>query len=155
APGEMVLIYTVNAGPQNLAGAQLDASGLVSSSVAGTQVFFAGVAAPIIYTQAGQVSVVVPYEVAGKSSVPVQILYNGTPSSVVNVPVAATSPALFTINEQGTGQAALLNFDYSVNSSNNPAKVGDEIQLFGTGEGVNNQPSLPDGTLANHFPYPA
>jgi uncharacterized protein (TIGR03437 family) len=155
APGEMITIYTLNAGPADVAGLQLNASGLVSTSVAGTQVFFAGVAAPIIYTQAGQVSVIVPYEVAGKTSVPVQIIYNGAQSSVVNVPVAATSPALFTINEQGTGQAAVLNFDYSLNSSGHPARVGEAIQLFGTGEGVNNQPSLPDGTLANTFPYPA
>jgi len=85
----------------------------------------------------------------------VQILYNGTPSSAVSVPVTATSPAFFTINEQGTGPAAVLNADNSVNSAGNPAKVGDEIQLFGTGEGVNNQPSLPDGTLAGTAPYPA
>jgi len=54
---------------------------------------------------------------------------------------------LFTINEQGTGEAALLNQDGSVNSDNNPAARGSEIQFFGTGEGVTS-PSVPDGTLA-------
>ena len=46
APGELVTIFNANLGPSSLVGAKLDAHGLVSSDLAGTQVLFDGVAAP-------------------------------------------------------------------------------------------------------------
>ena len=75
SPGEIVVIFGSGLGPNTLVGPQLDAGGYVSSSLAGTQVLFDGVAAPIIYTQASQVSVVVPYEVIGRTQV--QVVYQG------------------------------------------------------------------------------
>ena len=71
SPGEIVVIFGSGLGPDTLVGPQLDTRGYVSSSLAGTQVLFDGVAAPIIYTQASQVSVVVPYEVIGRTQVQV------------------------------------------------------------------------------------
>jgi uncharacterized protein (TIGR03437 family) len=153
APGEMLVIYGVDIGPAATLKAQLTPAGTVATTLGGTEVLFGGVAGPLIYTQAGQVSVMVPYEVAGQSSVPVQMMYNQAQSAIVNVPVAASSPALFTSNEQGTGQAALLNQDYSVNSDSNPAARGSIIQLFGTGEGVTRQ-GVADGTLWPTAPFP-
>ena len=50
-------------------------NGTVTNSLAGTQVLFDGVAAPMIYTLKGQVSAVVPYAVAGKTSTQVQVQY--------------------------------------------------------------------------------
>jgi uncharacterized protein (TIGR03437 family) len=153
APGEMVVIYGLNMGPSALVPLQLNSAGMVANSLAGTQVLFNNVAAPLIYTSAGQVSAVVPYEVAGQTNVPVQVTYNGNASAAVSVPVAAAAPALFTINQQGTGQAAALNQDYTLNGPGNPAARGSVIQLFGTGEG-SIQPAVADGTLANSAPFP-
>ena len=50
-----------NLGPASLTTAQLDASGNIATLLAGTRVLFDGVAAPIIYTSANQVSAVVPF----------------------------------------------------------------------------------------------
>src|ERR1019366_2817487 len=53
--GEIVAIFGSGLGPSTLVGMQLDSKGYVSTSLAGTQVFFDGVAAPLLYTWAGQV----------------------------------------------------------------------------------------------------
>jgi uncharacterized protein (TIGR03437 family) len=86
APGEIVMISGTGLGPATLVTAQLDSRGYVSTSLAGTQVMFDGVAAPILYTQATHVSVVVPYGVSGKTLTQVLVLYQGQASSVVSMP---------------------------------------------------------------------
>jgi uncharacterized protein (TIGR03437 family) len=63
----------------------------------------------------------------------------------------ATSPGLFTSNQSGTGQAAALNQDSSINGSSNPAAVGTVITLYGTGQGQVNPPVL-DGTASPSSP---
>ena len=51
----MVAIFGVNLGPATPAGLQLDASGSVATTLAGTQVLFDGVASPLIFASAGQI----------------------------------------------------------------------------------------------------
>ena len=70
--GEIVAIFGSGLGPSTLVGLQLDSRGYVATSLSDTQVLFDGVAAPLIYTWAGQVSAVVPYEVSGKTSTQVK-----------------------------------------------------------------------------------
>ena len=77
APGEIVTIYGSGIGPvQGVAGA-LNASGLLSNLVGGAEVHFDGVAAPIFYTQAGQVNAQAPYTIAGQSITHVEVFYQG------------------------------------------------------------------------------
>lgn len=103
---------------------------------------------------AGQDSVVVPYEVAGKGNTLVQVEFNGNSSNAVSLPVSSTAPALFTTNSSGAGQGAILNQDGSVNSSANAAQAGSVIVLFGTGGGQTN-PGGVDGSIAgNVAPQP-
>jgi uncharacterized protein (TIGR03437 family) len=135
APGELVVIFGSNLGPGTLAGLQLDNQGNVATSLAGTQVLFDGVAAPMIYTLASQVSVVVPYEVSGKSSTQVQVVYHGQTSASISIPVANAIPGIFTADSSGKGQGALDNQNGSVNSPSNPAAAGSIIFLYVTGEG--------------------
>jgi len=116
----------------------------VATSLGGTQVLFDGVAAPLIYTQAGNVSAVVPYETSGKSSTQVQVVYQGRISNFVSTPVTAVMPGIFTINSSGSGPGAILNQDGTVNSPGNPAPVGSFAFVYATGEGQTN-PSGVDG----------
>jgi uncharacterized protein (TIGR03437 family) len=60
---------------------------------------------------------------------------------------AATSPGLFTVASTGTGQAAAVNQDNTINSSSNPAAAGSVITLYGTGQGQVS-PQVLDGTPA-------
>jgi uncharacterized protein (TIGR03437 family) len=136
APGELLTIFQANFGPGALVPAALDSNGLVSSNLSGTQVFFDGKAAPLIYSLAGQVSAVVPYEVSGKQQTVVQYEYNSVMSNPVTVPVAATAPAIFTQNASGTGPGSVQNSDYSLNTAANPAPGGSFIIVYATGGGT-------------------
>ena len=146
SPGEIVTIFTTAAGPPTLAGLALDTRGFVATEVATTKVYFNGIPAPIIYTLASQVSVVVPYNVARSSVAEIVIEYQGRRSDVIRVPVVTAVPGLFSANSSGTGQGAILNQDNSVNSAQKPAAKGSVIVLFGTGEGLVN-PAVANGSV--------
>ncbi len=79
APGELVVLFGRDLGPATLTVFDPPATGdPIATSLAGTQVLFGTTPAPIIYTSDGQVSAVVPYDVAGKTSVPVVVDNGGT-----------------------------------------------------------------------------
>jgi uncharacterized protein (TIGR03437 family) len=118
----------------------------VSSQLSDTRVFFDGIASPLVYEVAGQLSAVVPYGVANRSSTSLVLQFNGAASSPVSIPVAASSPALFTLSASGVGQVAALNQDGSVNGPGKPATKGSVVVLYGTGMGVLNPASL-DGAV--------
>ena len=147
APGEMVTIFGTNLGPPSLTTLQLDDAGLVSTALAGTRVLFNGLPAPIIYAMSSQVGVVVPYAVVSSLTTAVEVEYIGIRSEPVVLAVAAAAPGLFTANALGSGQGAILNQDYSANSSENPAPRGSVVMLFGSGEGLTTPPGV-DGKLA-------
>jgi len=89
----------------------------------------------LIFVAPGQINAIVPYEVAGQTSVPVVVNNNGSASASLTVPVAAVAPAIFSLTENGSGQGAILNADGSVNGAGNPAAPGSVIAIFATGEG--------------------
>ena len=152
SPGELVAIYGTNLGPETLANAILTPdSARFTTSAGGTQVLFDGVAAPMIFSQAGVVSLAVPYEVSGKNSTNVQIMYGGQSSAIVAVPVVATAPAILTTGA-GTGQANMFNQDQTYNSSTNPAAVNSIVTVYVTGEGLTTPAT--DG-LINMVSFPA
>jgi uncharacterized protein (TIGR03437 family) len=146
SPGEIVVIFGSNLGPDLLAGAALDNNGLVSKNIANTRVTFDGVAAPIVYVSANQSSVIVPYSVSGASTKMV-VTYNGQSSAPVTLNVAPSLPGLFTANASGEGQGAFSNADSRPNSANNPAVKGSIITMYATGEGLTTPPSV-DGKIA-------
>src|SRR5580658_354885 len=151
APGEIVTIFGANYGPANLAGAQLDASGMFPTNVGGAQVLFDGVPSPMVYALVNQVSAIVPFEVAGKQQTVIQYQYNDGNGNVVSntatVPVTASAPAIFSLNASGSGPGAILNADYSLNSASNPVAANGAILIFGTGGGAI-VGSATDGALA-------
>ena len=106
APGEIIVIYPSNAGPPQLATAALTADRHIDTLVAGTRVLFDGTPAPIVYTVAGQMSVVVPYNVQDKAFTRVVVESQGVKSRPVVAPVTAAAPGIFTISG-GTGQAVV------------------------------------------------
>jgi trimeric autotransporter adhesin len=145
SPGEIVALFGTNMGPASIVTLQVD-NGTVTNSLAGTQVLFDGVAAPMVYTLKGQVSAVVPYGVAGKTNTQVQVSYQGNVSNTLPVPVRAATPAVFSLDSTGIGPGAILNQDLSVNSTGNPAARLSIIALYCTGGGVTT-PASPDGAV--------
>jgi uncharacterized protein (TIGR03437 family) len=145
APGEIVTIYGTSLGPTVLAQPSVTAN-VVDTMAGGTRVLFDGAPAAMIYALGGQVSAVVPFAVQGRASVQIQVEYQGSLSKAITLPVVATAPGIFTMNAQGTGQGAILNANFSVNSAANPAARGEIVQVYATGGGV--IPGAIDNTLA-------
>jgi endo-1,4-beta-xylanase len=139
APGEIVAIFGANYGPAGLALNQVTGSQF-PPNVSGAQVLFDGAPAPMIYAEAGQVSAIVPFEVAGKQQTAIQYQYNdgngNVVSNTVTAPVVPALPGIFSLNASGSGPGAILNTDYSVNSASNPVAAGGAILVFATGGGA-------------------
>lgn len=131
APGEIVTIMGAGIGPPALAKASIT---------------FEGLSAPIIYAGSDQINAVVPFGIAGHSSVEMQVANSsGAPTTLV-VPAASAAPAIFTLTGNGAGPGAILNQDSTVNSPDNPAERGSIIVLFATGAGQTDPPGA-DGTF--------
>jgi trimeric autotransporter adhesin len=139
SPGDIVTIFGNNIGPASPAtGTPFSpTNGTVSTELAGVTVTFNGVATPLIFVAPNQINLIVPYELASQvgQSVPVVVTNNMTASASVNVTVAATVPAIFSLTLDGNGQGAILNQDASINGSSNPAAPGSIISIYATGEG--------------------
>ena len=153
-PGKIVVLYGSRIGPSTLAPAQLAADGRLSSTLGNTQVFFDGVAAPLLYATSGQLAAVVPYEVDGKTGTQVQVRNGSLSSDLVALPVTPAAPSIFSSDFTGSGQGAILNQDgVTVNSSAAPAEKGSVVSIFATGEGQTTPAGI-DGLLATRT-YPA
>jgi uncharacterized protein (TIGR03437 family) len=133
AAGEIITIHGIELnyfGPNTTF--TLDSNGRVPTSLGKAEVLINGKPSPMLYTSPWQINAIVPYEVAGLTAATVQVLFNGT-SNVWSVPVAPAAPAIFTLDATGSGPAAVLNQDNSVNGPAQPAVRGSVIQIFATG----------------------
>jgi uncharacterized protein (TIGR03437 family) len=152
APGEMLTIFGRGIGPAMLATfTPPSGGGAIATTLSDTRVLFDTTPAPVIYTSEGQVAVMTPYDVAGKSTVSITAEYSGATSPAVSLPVAAAAPGIFTSAGTGGGQAASFNFDetttsYSLNTESAPAPKGSVVVFYATGEGVPS-PTAPDGAI--------
>ena len=109
APGEIVSIYGDHMGPATPAYPTVS-NGRIGTTLSGVQVFFGGVAAPVLFASAGQINAVVPFEVAGATT-DVTVEYSGVMSNTAEVAVLPAVPQLF-LGSFGTFQtAAALNQD--------------------------------------------
>jgi uncharacterized protein (TIGR03437 family) len=147
APGEIVVLYGTSLGPANLLGASV-VNNVVATSVGGTRVLFDGVPAPILYTSATQVATVVPFGVAGKANTLVTVESLGVASAAILLPVRSARPSIFTSNASGSGSAAALNQNATVNSSLNPAERGSIVSIYVTGLGQTTPASM-DGQIVS------
>ena len=82
------------------------------------------------------------------------IQYAGQTSNVWPLTTTATAPGLFTQNASGGGAGAILNQDNSLNGLSHPAAKGSVVQLFLTGEGQTNPPSVTGAVTTATLPPP-
>jgi len=162
APGQLLSIFGPNLAP---ATPFIPAGGIAPSS-SDFGVFFNGVAAPILYSDGQQINVQVPFEIAGQSSVQMQVLDKQVPLTLAETrtlavvdrqpaifltPAAENSPFSWYTVCGGTvaiGKAALaLNSDGSVNDCANPAAAGSVVTLFANGLGQVT-PALSTGVIS-------
>jgi uncharacterized protein (TIGR03437 family) len=146
APGEIVAVFGSGIGPSPVT-SQTVAKGAFGTQISGASVYFNSTPAPLIYVSAGLAAAVVPYSVAGLSTVNVAVNYSGNTSATTVIPVTIAAPGIFTANAAGTGQASAVNQNGTVNSASNPAKLGGFISLYITGAGQTSPASV-DGQIA-------
>ena len=155
SPGSIASLFGLNLA----ATAKIGDSIPPSTSLAGTQVLLNGVPAPLFYVSPNQINFQAPVEISGTTAQAL-VISNGVSSLATSVQVAPVTPAIFTDGASGTGQAAALNENYSLNSARNSAAVGSTISIYATGLGPTNPPfatGQPGGTspLNNTTEVPA
>jgi uncharacterized protein (TIGR03437 family) len=146
APGEIVALFGSAMGPPELVRPRPTEDRRLATTLADTRILFNGVPAPLLYVSDKQSSAIVPYAVAGRTSVDVQVEYRGVRSDPVTAPVLASRPGIFSPDGTGQGQGAILNEDRTVNSPSNPARRGSIISIYGTGGGEA-APGVEDGQI--------
>jgi uncharacterized protein (TIGR03437 family) len=120
-------------------------------TLGGVNVTVNAMQAPLYYVSPTQINFVVPWETSGtQATIVVQV--NGLTSNSMNVAIAPGAPQIFTVNQQGTGQAdaliagtAFLAAPVGAFPGSQPVQRGGYISIYATGLGaVQNQPA--DGT---------
>jgi uncharacterized protein (TIGR03437 family) len=115
-----------------------------------TRLLFDGTPATILYAAGGQINAVVPFAVKGPAT-NIMLQGGGQTFGPGTMNVLDAVPAIFTDDNSGKGQAAILNQDGSVNSASNPAARGSVISVFMTGAGRMTPPQA-DGSLGPMAP---
>lgn len=143
APGELLSIYG-----SNLASSTVVTQGgqAFPTRLGGVRVLFnGGTEAPIYFVSTGQIAVIVPYGIS-TSIVQIQVERNGVLSNAVTAFRYLTSPGIFSQSQSGEGLAAALHPNFSLVTQDNPAKIGETVQIFLTGIG-SVFPTIADGAL--------
>jgi trimeric autotransporter adhesin len=130
AGGEIVVVYGSGLGPAQLVAAS--GSGPQPQQLNGVTVLVNGTPATLLYVSAGQLSAIVPTGVTGANADMV-VQYQSLSSAPVAVPLITASPALFTANSSGSGQALAVNADNSSNGASHPAAQGSVLTLYVNG----------------------
>jgi len=116
APGEIITIFGAGFDPNQ------------------TQLLFDGEPAMVFYAGTGQINALTPADLAAGFITDIGIVVDGTKVADVPSQVVGAAPGIFTIGN-GTGQAAAVNEDGSLNSASNPAARGSIVSLYATGQG--------------------
>jgi trimeric autotransporter adhesin len=130
ADGEIVVIYGSGLGPAQIVAAPGGAQS--PQQLDGVTVLVNGTPASLIYVSAGQLSAIIPNGIAGANA-QVVVQYQSLSSAPTAVPLTVASPALFTANSSGSGQALAVNSDGSSNGASHPAPQGSVLTLFVNG----------------------
>jgi uncharacterized protein (TIGR03437 family) len=133
--------------PTALGGVSLSVSAMISSYTSA-----GAVPVPLLFVGPTQINFQVPPVIATEQ--PWMQLTKADGSTVqAQVSLPLTAPGIFTVSQNGTGQGAVLNADYSQNGAPgstagaNPAPRGGVIEIFTTGAGATT-PTLQPGAAA-------
>ncbi|PWT98657.1 MAG: hypothetical protein C5B51_28740 [Terriglobia bacterium] len=147
SPGALVSIFGSHLTGPTLS-TNYDMSASYPTSVASTSVTFNGVAAPLLYVSPGQINAIVPFALAGKTSVQAIVQRFDRTSPAITLALQDTSPAIFTASQSGSGQGAILQQDpngqFTYNGPSNPARAGAALEIFASGMGVWTPPAQSD-----------
>jgi uncharacterized protein (TIGR03437 family) len=146
APGEIFSIYNAGFGPVQGVAAQLTSNttgNAIGTELGGVQVLIEDTPVPLLYVSSGQINLVAPYLLNGRTAAHIKIVTSDATSNEVVLGVRASAPEIF---NDSNGTAAVLNQDGTVNGPKNPAHIGDTLAMFVSGVGQTNPPGV-DGEI--------
>jgi uncharacterized protein (TIGR03437 family) len=153
APRSIASLYGTNLAPST---AIAEGGAPLPFTLNGTSLWINGNAVPLFFVSPGQINFQVPRPGVLSGTVPLTIL-QGAQTTEINIAIRPYSPALFTTNAQGTGQAstviagtASLAAPLGAFPDSRPAKSGDFLSIYCTGLGdVTNLPPLGAASPSN------
>ena len=148
APGEIITVYGSSLGPREGVEARPDAGGRFPTLLAQTRLVVNGTPAPLLYVHDQQINAVVPFASAIAAEARIEVEHQGRRSVALLVPVTPAAPGIFTLDGTGTGPAAIVNEDGSVNSPWNPASKRSVVSIYATGIGLL-EPPTEDGRVVS------
>src|SRR5262249_59242546 len=126
APGEIVSIFGAGLGPESGMPGGIEAAGLLANLVAGVEVRFDGVPAPLFYVENQQINAQVPYTIAGASTTHIEVRVQGKVVGSADVPVVTANPALL---------SSIVNPDGTLNGEASPGAAGGVVPTDAAGAG--------------------
>jgi uncharacterized protein (TIGR03437 family) len=142
SPGEFVTLYGTG-----LAKSNQTAAPPYPLSLNGVSVLINNKPAPLYFVSPGQLNVLVPFATTGPTAT-IVVQNSNVNSNTVTVPVAATAPGIYTLDQSGSGGGAILHADYSIVNAAKPAIGGETVLIYLTGLGTVT-PIVADGTAGN------
>jgi uncharacterized protein (TIGR03437 family) len=156
APGSIVSLYGANLAPKL---SVADVAPPLPSTLGGVTVVVPGVEPlPLFFVAPGQINFQVPwFRVTNNTSLQITVRQGTLPGNTGTMLLQPFAPALFTVNQQGTGQAAariagtaIIPAPAGMFPGSRPAKAGEYVELYGTGLGsVSNTPPTGSPSPAN------
>ncbi len=139
SPGQFVTLFGTG-----LANGKQTATPPYPPTLNGVSVLINNKPAPLYFVSPVQLNVLVPFATTGPTAT--IVVQNGSVNSnTVTVPVAATSPGIYSLDQSGSGAGAILHADYSLVNAANPATGGETVLIYLTGLGTVT-PAVADGT---------
>ncbi len=134
APGSLFSIYGTTLATSTASAATLP----LPTSLGGSSVTVNGKAIPLVFVSAGQINAQLPFEIQPGTAT--LVIQSGTLTSApVPFTVAATGPGVFTQGAANPTHAVALNLqDGTLNTAQTPAKPGQYVTAYLTGQGAVN-----------------
>jgi uncharacterized protein (TIGR03437 family) len=144
SPGSVISISGLNLALGKNAASQLP----LATALSGTQVLLGGELLPLLYTSAGLINAIVPYDLGVNADYEVFVSNGGAISGPQSVTVATAHPGILKIDNTGSAQVAqdvwnrITNGTPSTAASAAPSSAiaaGDNLVIYCTGLGAVNQ----------------
>ncbi len=144
SPGSVVSISGINLALGKNPTSQLP----LATALSGTQVLLGGELLPLLYTSAGLINAIVPYDLGVNAQYQVVVSSGGAISGPLTVTVAAAQPSIFKIDTTGSAQVAQTVWNNITNGTAPTAATaapsgaigaGDSLVIYCTGLGAVSQ----------------
>lgn len=138
APGSIVSVFGTNFAP----GLEMAGGAPLPTSLNGVSVTVNGSPAPLFFVAPNQINALLPTDLTAASALVAVSTPNGT-SAAQQVQLASQSPAIYTLDQSGSGQAivtfansATLAAPAGATPDSRPAKAGDVLTIYANGLGA-------------------